>query len=654
MSVTVLAVAGVALIAAGGLLAVLPGRPRAGLAVQAAGMSTLGVAGLVVLIGGHPIGATFSSSISLAFGLDGLSGFFLAVLAITAVPALVFARDYLLGIDPAEARWIAAATAAFLLALIGVLAAREIVSFLAFWELMTLIPAAAILIGRRDRTVRGAVYAYLSITHLGGAGVWVALLALAAHGAVGDPAALAAAGSGTQTLVAVAALIGFGTKAGLIPLHSWLPRAHPVAPAHFSALMSGVMIKVALYGLIRVEFQWLGATPRWLGIALLVFGLVSALGGVLWALAQHELKRLLAYHSIENVGIIVLALGASLLFARAGESEWAAIAFAAALLHIANHAIFKALLFLGAGSFERAVGSLNLDRLGGLLRRMPWTGGAFLVGSMAIAGLPPLNGFASEWLTLQSLVHVVFAGPLGVALVGAVALAGLAATAALALLCFVKVTGLVLLGRPRRPECAEALERPVGMRFAVVSLAGLCVALGLAPGLVLPTLAGLAPGGGATLTRQPGFVIPGTGSLPTLGVALALLALTVLLARARNRRQVVAAVAPSWACGQELVPAMEWTSAGFTKPLRLVLEVLMRPHRELEVLEGAGMTQRITYASHTPSLVDRVLYEPAVRTGLRGAALARRLQSGSVRTYAAYLLALMVVALVLATTGALG
>ncbi len=249
----------------------------------------------------------------------------------------------------------------------------------------------------------------------------------------------------------------------------------------------------------------------------------------------------------------------------------------------------------------------------------------------------------------------MFAGPLGVALAGAVALAGLAATAALALLCFVKVTGLVLLGRPRRQECEQALERPVGMRFAVVSLAGLCVALGVAPGLVLPTLAGLAPGGGgAALTRQPGFVIPGTGSLPTLGVAFALLALTVLLARARNRRQVVAAVAPSWACGQELVPAMEWTSAGFTKPLRLVLEALMRPHRELEVLEGAGMTQRITYASHTPSLVDRVLYEPAVRGGLRGAALARRLQCGSVRTYAAYLLALMVVALVLATTGVLG
>ena len=186
---------------------------------------------------------------------------------------------------------------------------------------MTLVPAAAILVARRDAPVRAAVFAYLAITHLGGAGVWIAMLALAQHGAIGDPAALAAAGAGTQTLVAIAALVGFGTKAGLMPLHSWLPRAHPVAPAHLSALMSGVMIKVALYGLIRVEFEWLGATPRWLGITLLALGLLSALGGVLWALVQHDLKRLLAFHSIENVGIIALGLGASLLFARAGARD---------------------------------------------------------------------------------------------------------------------------------------------------------------------------------------------------------------------------------------------------------------------------------------------------------------------------------------------
>jgi hydrogenase-4 component B len=646
-----IALAGVAGLALGGLTAALAGRLAAGLALQAAGTALLGACGAAVLLGADPIGAQFRSDVAPALGLDALSGFFLVVLAITAVPALAFARPYLR--DAPSSRVVGSLTAAFLLALVGLLAARDVTTFLAFWELMTLVPAAAIVAARRDAPVRAAVFAYLAITHLGGAGVWIAMLTLAWHGAIGDPAALAAAGAGTQTLVAVAALVGFGTKAGLVPLHSWLPRAHPVAPAHLSALMSGVMIKVALYGLIRVEFEWLGATPRWLGIALLALGALSGLGGVLWALVQHDLKRLLAFHSIENVGIIVLALGASLLFADAGARDWAAIAFAAALLHVANHAIFKALLFLGAGAFERAVGALELDRLGGLLRRMPWTGGAFLVGSMAIAGLPPLNGFASEWLTLQSLLHVAVDPPPGVALAGAVALAALAATAALALLCFVKVVGLVLLGPPRRPQCAEASDAAVGMRAGMAALALLCVVLGLVPGLVVPTLAGLAPGASDdVLARHAGLAVPGTGSLPALGLAIALVALSAVLVRARGARR--AAPAPTWACGQTFTPALSWTSAGFTKPLRLVLESVLRPRREIEVVERRGLVQSVSYSSEIPSLGDKELYEPAMRAGLRGAAIARRLQTGNVRTYALYLLALVVGLLALVRTGALG
>jgi hydrogenase-4 component B len=646
-----IALAGAVTLALGGIVAVLPRRLRVALALQAAGMAALGVAGIVALTDGHPAGAAFRSGISPALGLDALSGFFMVVLAVTAVPTLVFARGYLDG-TAAGRRPVGALTAAFLLALAGVLAARDVTTFLAFWELMTLVPAAAILAARRDAQVRGAVQAYLAITHLGGAGVWIALLVLARHGAIGHPAALAAAGTGVQTLVAITALVGFGTKAGFIPLHSWLPRAHPVAPAHLSALMSGMMIKVALYGLIRVEFDWLGATLVWLGIALLTVGVLSSLGGVLWALVQHDLKRLLAYHSIENVGIIALGLGASMLFARAGNGLWAQLAFAAALLHVANHAIFKSLLFLGAGAFERAVGSLELDQLGGLLRRMPWTGGAFLIGSMAIAGVPPLNGFASEWLTLQALLHVAFDRPLGVALAGGVALAALAATAALALLCFVKVVGLVLLGPPRRPACATASEAPVSMRSGMAVLAGLCIAIGVVPGLVVATLAGLAPGAsGSGLARHAGLVIPGT-SLPTLGLAVALVGLTATLVLVRGGRR--AAPAPSWACGQPVVPALGWTSAGFTKPLRLVLERLFRPRREVEVLRAGGMVQQIRYSGHVPSLVDTLLYEPAIRAGLRGAALARRLQTGNVRTYALYLLVLVIGLLALVRIGVFG
>ncbi|HEX6024072.1 MAG TPA: proton-conducting transporter membrane subunit [Solirubrobacter sp.] len=633
---TALALTGAIALALAGALTALPGALRAGLAAQAAGMALLGAAGAAALFSGESVGAQFRDGVSPALGLDPLSGFFLSLLAVTAVPTLIYARAYLRPDGPS--RTAGALAAGFLLSLTGVLVARDAITFLAFWELMTLVPAAAILTLRRDAEVRSAVQAYVAITHLGGAGVWIAMLGLAAPGSV------------SATVMAVAALIGFGTKAGLVPLHSWLPRAHPVAPAPFSALMSGLMVKVALYGLIRVEFEWLGVAPsQWLGFALLAVGLLSALGGVLWALMQQDLKRLLAYSTIENVGIVVTALGASILLA---DPSWAAFAFAAALLHIANHALFKVLLFLGAGSIERAAGGLNLDRLGGLARRMPWTGAAFGVGCLAIAGVPPLNGFVSEWLTLQSLAHLAFDEPLGNGLAGAAALAAVAATAALALLCFVKVGGLVLLGTPRTEATAAATEAPGEMRAALLALAALCVAVGLAPGLLFPTLVSLAPGDLGFATDSLGLDLPGTGSLPTWGLLLALAAATALLVRLRGNRR--AQTAPTWACGQPVTPALHWTSAGFTKPLRLVFEALLRPRRELEIVREGGIVQRIAYSREVHSPADRLLYRPAIRAGLRGAAIARKLQTGNVRTYAAYLLALVIALLALVRTGALG
>jgi hydrogenase-4 component B len=648
------ALCGTGAVALGAVTAALPGRMRAGLLLQAAGTAAAGAAALAVLCGAGPIGAAFTSTPEPRVGVDGLSAFFLVLLAVTAIPALLAARDRLSG--DRSGRAVAALTGAFLLALGGVLVARDVVTLLAAWELMSLAPAAAILAARREEPVRRAVYAYLAITHLGGTGVWVALLTLAHHGAVGDPAALAAKGAGVQTLVAVTALVGFGTKAGLVPLHTWLPRAHPVAPAHLSALMSGVMVKVALYGLIRVTLEWLGATPRWLGLALLASGLVSALGGALWALTRRDVKRLLAYSTIENVGIVALALGAAVLLADAGRPGWAALAFAAALLHAANHAIFKVLLFLAAGAIERAAGSLELDRLGGLLRAMPWTGGAFLVGAVAIAGLPPLNGFASEWLALQALAHLALSAGPATGVPGAVALAGLAAAAALALVAFVVAAGLVLLGAPRRAACAQAAEPPRATRGALCALAALCVALGLVPGLLLPTLASLAPGsaaGAALPDAGAGIALPGTGGLPTVALAVALVGLAALLYRVRRGGRPAAAPAPTWACGQAAVPALGWTAAGFTKPLRLGLERVLRPRREIEVVRAGGLVRRVRYAGEIPSLVDTVVYEPAIRVALRAATVARRLQSGSVRTYAVYLLALVVGLLALVRAGAL-
>ncbi|UGS35789.1 proton-conducting transporter transmembrane domain-containing protein [Capillimicrobium parvum] len=612
---------------------------RAGLTLQALGAALLGVGGVAILAAGGTTGAPLSAQIRPALGLDPLSGLFLVVLGLTATPALLFARGYLPGGHAPRA--VAVLTAAFLLSLAGLLAARDVTTFLGFWEAMTIVPAAAILAARRDDEARSAVLLYLGITHLGGAGVWVALLALV----------LAGPGGATGTLIAVAALVGFGTKAGLAPLHAWLPRAHPVAPAHLSALMSGLMVKVALYGLIRVELEWLAPAPLWLGLVLMGLGLASALGGVLYALVQGELKRLLAFSTIENVGIVTAALGASVVLATAGEPEWSAIAFAAGLLHLVNHAVFKTLLFLGAGAFERATGGLDLDRLGGLLRRMPWTGGAFAIGLLAIAGLPPLNGFASEWLVLQSMLHVALDGAIGISLAGAVALAGIAATAGLAALCFTSVFGLTLLGAPRRPEVAQAREAAWPMRAGMVLLAVPCVVLGLVPGLVLPVLVDLAPSAG-TVPATPGLDLPATGSLPTAALAIAVVLVAGLLVAARGRRR--AAPAPAWTCGQRVVPELSWTAAGYAKPLRLVLEAVLRPRRRLEVTEAAGVVTGVDYASEVALPVDRFVSEHAARHGLRGAAFVRRLQTGNVRTYAAYLLALVLGLLALARTGALG
>jgi hydrogenase-4 component B len=621
----------------------------AAVVVQVAGIALLGIAGALVFFGAPVFGAAFHSTLHPAVGIDGLTGFFLATLALIGAPALVYSRGYLVG--AAHSRVLVALGALFLIALVGVVMARDPSSFLACWELMTLVPATAILVRRSDAKVRRAVYVYLAVTHLGGAGVWICVLALAHYGALGNPAALAAQGAGVQALIIAAAIVGFGTKAGLMPLHSWLPRAHPVAPSHISALMSGVMIKMALYGLIRVLFEWAAPAPLWAGLVVLGLGLLSSLGGVLYALVQHDLKRLLAFHSIENVGIVALGLGASILFASQGDTTWAAIAFAAALLHILNHAVFKALLFLAAGAFERAVGSLDLDHLGGLLRRMPWTGGAFLVGSMAIAGVPPLNGFASEWLTLQALVHVALGPGLGLGLAGALAAAGLAATAALAVFCFVKVVGLVLLGAPRRAEAEEAFEVTPSMRAAPVFLAACCVVLGVVPGLLIPSLMELAPQP-QSLAAEPSLSIPGTGSLPSPWLLLGLLALTGLAWRLRGSRR--SAPVPAWACGQQIERRLDWSSAGFTKPLRLVLEAVLRPRREIVAVREHGQLQSVRYRGEIPHLFDTLLYEPVQRGALASALIARRLQSGSVRTYAAYLLVLLLALLVLVRTGAIG
>jgi len=648
VSVAALVLTGVGAVGAGGLLAILPRTFPVGLAAQAAGCLVFAVGGFWALVDDAAAGEAFTSSFTPRVGIDALTGLFLGVLGVVGAASLVYATRYL--VPSGKGRAIGALTALFVCVQVLVLVARDPLTFLVAWEAMTLVPAAVILVARADEPARRAVFFYVALTHLAGAGTWVAILLLAHEEAIGDPSAIAS-GSGVQVAIALAALVGMGAKAGLMPLHVWLPLAHPIAPAHVSALMSGVMIKIAIYALVRVLVEWLGVLPGWLGVVVLALGALSAVAGVVYALFQHELKRLLAFHSIENVGIIVLGLGACLLLRARGADAWAAFALAAALLHTVNHALFKSLLFLGAGSFEKAAGSLELDRLGGLVRRMPWTGGAFLVGAVAIAGLPPLNGFASEWTTLQSLVRVPAYGGVADGTAGAIGLAALAATAALAALCFVKVVGLVLLGPARRDVVAHADEAPGAMRVGLLFLAGGCVLLGVAPGLLFGSLVGLAPWASDAPTTV-GLDLPGSGDFRSGGVALALAALVGALALLRGRR--VSATAPTWACGQLVERPLDWTSAGFTKPLRLVLEDVLRPERDIVVRTEGGVVREVAYKGRVPHHFEERLYRPITTLAMGGAHHARRLQSGRLGAYVAYLLGLILVVLAAAKTGILG
>lgn len=616
---------------------------RQGLWLQAGALAVLGAVAVGVLLANKSLGSPFIDGIRPALGLDPLSAFFMVVVAVTSVPVLVFASGYLAS-GPRRGA-LAALTGAFIAAMCLVICARDIATFLAGWELMTLIPAVAILVHRSDRSVRDAVLVYLGVTHLGGVGVWLCLIMLSDAGVLSDPSAFGKQTAPFQWTIWIAAVVGFGVKAGIMPVHGWLPRAHPVAPSHFSALMSGVMLKVAIYGLVRVLFFWAAPVPTGIAVLVLVLGVLSALGGVLYALFQHQLKSLLAFHSIENVGIILLGLGAAMLLAAADRPVWASIAFAAALLHCLNHAVFKSLLFLGAGAIQTAVHRLGIDHLGGLARRMPWTATFFVIAAMAIAGLPPLNGFVSEWLTLQSLLHLALDGT-AQPWIGPLAAAGLVTTAALAVWCFVKVTGLIFLGHPRSASSAQAQEVNWPMRIGQGMLAMLCVLLGLLPAALLPTLAELR-GVRIDLPTGMGLPLPGTGGLPMLAIAVALGGLTALLFWMRGRRPT-APTAPTWVCGQEVEPELQWTSAAFTKPLRLSWDPVLRPTRHVDVRRVGGLTQAVTYRGEVEQLFDTKMYEPASSLTSRAFARARKLQTGRLRNYAMYLVVTLAFLLLLA------
>lgn len=573
----------------------------------------------------------------LALTIDRLSAFFLLLICAVAAPVVLFSTSYVeRHYEGLRRTWLWALLPWFLLSMVVVVTASTAFAFLFAWELMTLVSAGLILIDGDTRDRLHNVFIYLVMMHAGAAAVVAAFMLFLPNAAglnfVAMRSAALAMPPGMRTAVFLLAFLGFGTKAGIIPLHLWLPRAHPIAPSPISALMSGVMLKTAVYGFIRFSFDFLGTGPSWWGYLALGIGAVSGLLGVLFAIGENDLKRLLAYSSVENIGIIYLALGGSLVFAAHQEPSWAALALCAALLHSLNHALFKSLLFLGAGAVSDATHSLDIEELGGLMRRMPATGTAYLVACCSVAGLPLFNGFVSEWMIFRSFlagaslttVPAVIAMPL---MMGALALIG-----GLAAACFAKVYGVAFLGRPRTAQAEGAREVPLPMRASMIVLAAACVLIGIFPGGMLRPLSLNARDllGGAMMPPQVGQL---AGLMPWLGLAVIVIVVAGMVTRRAARRSA------TWACGLPgLDSRMQYTSTAFSKPIRKVFAQVYRPDRAVEILPADDhyFPSSIAYRSVRTTSFEKSLYRPAMDAIVATGHRLRRLQTGNIQVYLLY------------------
>lgn len=579
-------------------------------------------------------------ALTLVLGLTPLAAPFLAILALLGVPVAIWSMRR--G-RPADAVLIAAFSAAMLL----VLLARSMAAFFIAWEAMSLVSAFLVAAHHERREVRRATFVYLLFAQAGALCILAALALLWVQ--AGDPsfAAIARAAAhlspGVRDTVFILAVLGFGSKAGLLPLHFWLPRAHPVAPANASALLSGAMLKVALYALLVVVVELAGPGPVWWGLALVAIGTVSAVAGVLYAVVDHDLKRLLAYSSVENIGIIVIGIGVALVAISGGHLVLAGLALTAALFHAINHGVFKALLFLGAGTIADTEGTVDLEGLGGLWGHLGWTAPFFLIGCVAITGLPPFNGFASEWLTFQSLIGGLPGSSATVALTFVASIAGLALTGGLAAACFVKVFGVAFLGEPRRPPArTPAPERLDPPAFALGLLATLCVLLGVAPLLAVSPLIHVANAMLGAVTLAP-------PALPVLPASLAVLPLAgaflcVAIAARRGVRRV-----STWTCGSPVTPSAQYSATAFSKPLRTIFAFILAPERQRSYERGASVwfPRRILYQTESRYLIDETARRFAAIT-LRFARSSRALQSGSLRLYLSYAVAALIVVVMVA------
>ena len=566
-------------------------------------------AALVHLVGGGDSAISLHLPLGLPwigahFRIDALAAFFLAVVNLGAAAASLFALGY--GRHEHSPGRVLPFYPAFLAAMNLVVLADDAFTFLVAWEFMSLTSWALVLAHHRDPDNRRAAHIYIVMASFGTLALLLAfgLLADGSGGYAFDQ--MRGATTALSGLVVILALLGAGSKAGLVPLHVWLPLAHPAAPSHVSALMSGVMTKVAVYGFIRIVFDLNGSPAWWWSIVVIPLAGITCALGVLSALMQHDLKRLLAYHTVENIGIIFIGLGLALAFSAHGMPGPAALALTAALFHVFNHSLFKSLLFFGAGAVLTATGERDMEHLGGLIGRMPLTAFVFLTGCMAISALPPLNGFVSEWLTFQAILLTPDVASWGIKLIVPAVGAMLALSAALAAACFVKAFGVTFLGRPRASVAEKAHETDRASLTAMFAFAALCLLAGIFPGFVID---GLAPvvqslvGGRMPVQSVIGWlsIVPVTESRSSYNgllvfvfiAASTLIAIEIIhrLASRRLRR------GPAWDCGfPDARPATQYTADSFAQPIRRVFgEVVFRAREQVDMpAPGDARPARLT------------------------------------------------------------
>jgi hydrogenase-4 component B len=605
--------------------------------------------------------------IKLSVRLDPLSGFFLLIVSLLGFALSIYSLGYAKGfLGRKNVGLLGAFFNALLLATTLTFVADNVWMFLIAWEIMALTAFCLVSFEHEKPGTRDAGVLYFIMSHIDAGFIILGFLLL--FQASGDYSFASLHGIGAKMAPAnrnaafLLFLAGFGIKAGIVPLHIWLPVAHPVAPSNVSALLSGVIIKTGIYGMVRVLFDFLSAPPLWWGATLLAVGTVSAVLGVLYALMEHDLKRLLAYHSIENIGIILMGLGASLMFLHTGHTLLATLGLIAGLYHTINHASFKGLLFLGAGSVLHATHTRNMEEMGGLAKRMPQTAFFFLIGAVAISALPPLNGFVSEWLTYQALLQGFGTTNDLMRLIFPLSGAMLALTGALAAACFVKAFGITFLAQPRSDHAANANEAEPSMRLGMAILTAACVILGLFPTRLVQLLdpltqqltgeqlsSSISVAGGlvlASLTEK-------AGTVSTLGMVLMFicllpipLALWLLFARNSKIRR-----GQTWACGQlALTPQMEYTATGFSKPIRMIFKALFRPRRDVqrEYDFSPRFAKKLRFESRIEEVFVQRFYRPLRILILRASRRIRALQAGSIHAYLLYIFVTLLLLLLFA------